>query len=68
MSTYTRYWKISIEHDTNKSTSNEEYDNVFDAAKSLLEKLSDDERLMLFSDYCKHCGSEDPHCQCWNDE
>ncbi len=31
-----------------------------------LSKLSDDERMELFSKYC--CGDKDPTCQCWNDE
>lgn len=42
----------------------------------LMENLSPDERLEVFSDiediYCQHCGWEQPKgsrpCQCWNDE
>lgn len=30
--------------------------------------MSDTERVTLFSDYCLSCGSDDPKCQCWNDE
>lgn len=40
----------------------------FDNAKTLLRELTSDERMELFSDYCKYCGDTDPSCQCWNDE
>ena len=33
-----------------------------------LDKLSDDERYELISEYCKYCGSKDSGCQCWNDD
>lgn len=37
--------------------------------KAILAALSDEERIALFSDYCRECGSSsDPSCQCWNDE
>lgn len=36
--------------------------------KELVAKLSDDDRMDLFGGYCKHCGTDDPRCQCWNDE
>jgi hypothetical protein len=65
---YTRYWKITIEHDTNKDTSTEEYDNVESAANRLVDMLTDEERMDLFHNYCVHCGTDNPGCQCWNDE
>lgn len=39
----------------------------------LLKTLTDEQRLEVFSDFCRHCGCiEDPgslqKCQCWNDE
>ena len=34
----------------------------------ILDSLTDEERLTLFSFYCKHCGCNNPNCQCWNDE
>jgi hypothetical protein len=37
------------------------------AAFAILEDLLDDERRLLFSEYCV-CGSIDIFCQCWNDE
>jgi hypothetical protein len=37
-------------------------------AMHLLDRLSDDERLELFSLYCRSCGVKDPRCQCGNDE
>ena len=40
--------------------------------KSTFRKLTDDDRLEIFSDYCRHCGVYDKdkprRCQCWNDE
>lgn len=30
--------------------------------------LSDDERMEVINLFCKHCGSINPECQCWNDE
>lgn len=36
--------------------------------KGMLDVLSDDERIELFSHYCVHCGSKDIPCYCSNDE
>lgn len=38
-----------------------------------LEELTDEERLEVFSYFCKECGRKQPitkdsSCQCWNDE
>lgn len=32
-----------------------------------LESLTDEERVEIFNKYCKHCGSKNPSCKCWND-
>lgn len=37
-------------------------------AKRIFKELTDEERLDVMSGYCKSCGSENPGCQCWNDE
>lgn len=41
-------------------------------ANFLQASLSMEERLKLFDSltdgYCKHCGIDNPDCQCWNDE
>lgn len=37
-------------------------------ALTALEALDRDQRMAAFSAYCRHCGGEDPMCQCWNDE
>ena len=39
-------------------------------ARGILKDLSDDQRLEVFSGFCKECGCDDPkgRCQCWNDE
>ena len=31
-------------------------------------KLSDQERMEVFSQFCCHCGSDESRCYCWNDE
>jgi len=36
--------------------------------KDQLDLLSDEERFNIFCNYCLHCGSLNPECQCWNDE
>lgn len=30
--------------------------------------MTDDQRIALWRGYCRHCGRNDPGCQCWNDE
>lgn len=39
-----------------------------DKVKDLLKRLTDEERMKLFEDYCTYCGAKDPRCQCWNDQ
>jgi hypothetical protein len=46
--------------DPNKST--------LQSAMKSLKSLTNEERMELWRDYCTHCGSDDPKCQCWNDE
>lgn len=36
--------------------------------KEILDGWTDEERLSLISCYCKHCGSKDTNCKCWNDK
>ena len=36
--------------------------------KRLFKELTDEERLEVMNRYCKSCGSDNPRCQCWNDE
>lgn len=33
-----------------------------------LDSLTDEQRMDIFNKYCKHCGSKDSGCQCWNDD
>jgi hypothetical protein len=33
-----------------------------------LDRLTDKERMEIFSCYCCKCGMPNPKCQCWNDE
>lgn len=36
--------------------------------KTFLDPMKNDDRLEVFVRYCRYCGSEDPGCQCRNDE
>ena len=37
-------------------------------AKRSLVDLTDEQRMEVFSDYCRYCGCDDPTCRCWDDE
>ena len=39
-----------------------------EAALRAVRCLSEGERMELFHNFCLGCGSEEPKCQCWNDE
>jgi hypothetical protein len=52
------YWEEDI-HSGNDS---------FKYILSLLNELTDRERLEVFSNFCTYCGCNDPKCQCWNDD
>ena len=36
--------------------------------KAYLDSLTDEERLEVFSHYCKHCGTKDKPCYCTYDD
>lgn len=36
--------------------------------KEQITLLTDDQRMEIFKDYCRSCGSDDPYCRCWDDE
>lgn len=36
--------------------------------RDALKAMPDYQRLEIFNLFCKHCGSDDPKCSCWNDE
>lgn len=36
--------------------------------EKLLDELTPEERLQVFSKYCQCCGDKNPECQCWNDD
>ena len=46
------------------------YLNINDliTAKRSLVNLTDEQRMEVFSDYCRYCGCDDPTCRCWDDE
>lgn len=33
----------------------------------VLRKLDPNERVWLFSHFCRHCGTENTKCRCWDD-
>jgi hypothetical protein len=37
-------------------------------ATKLLKSMHAEDRMEVFSVFCKFCGSDDPDCVCWNDE
>ena len=38
-----------------------------DALCALL-ALTEEQRTKVLSHFCRSCGTDDPRCQCWNDE
>ena len=32
-----------------------------------IDKLDDESRVDIFDCYCKHCGTKNPSCRCWDD-
>lgn len=59
--------RIGIYNEAIKSMQPAPNENLDKIVTTLLE-LSEDERLDVFSNFCKSCGIDDPRCQCWNDE
>jgi len=43
-------------------------DGIVSFMVSIMDLLTDDQRLKVFSEFCGSCGSTDRSCQCWNDE
>ena len=46
---------------------------IISRMEATISALSDKDREELFENvlpslFCMHCGSKNPHCQCWNDE
>ncbi|MBK8184778.1 MAG: hypothetical protein IPK63_18625 [Candidatus Competibacteraceae bacterium] len=35
---------------------------------ALMQRMTDEERMDVMSEFCRHCGDTNPCCQCWNDE
>ena len=58
--------EIGVEIITNKGNTKVAFDNYFEAAEWLWDKLTDEQRLSL--PRCHSCGSLDTTCQCWNDD
>jgi hypothetical protein len=65
---YERSFYCRVEIDTNKETRRNEYTHSDVAAMAILSGMSDEERMDVFRNFCTHCGSDDPRCQCWSDE
>lgn len=41
---------------------------IREAVATPIDDMGEEQRADLFSHYCTVCGSNDPKCQCWNDE
>lgn len=59
---------ISVKIDTENTQKNLVFNTVFDAIEYLLIECTPDERIDLFSDYCKNCGTDKLPCYCNRDE
>lgn len=59
---------VKVEVDSPNTLTHKPFSNAFEAVKYLLKYCTPEERLELFGDYCKACGTDDPRCQCDNDE
>lgn len=40
----------------------------YTTAVKVLLLLSEEDRVNAMSFFCHHCGTDDPSCQCWNDD
>ena len=60
--------EITVKLDTENTQTNKVFKTVFDAIEYLLIHCTPEERLDLFSDYCKHCGTDKLPCYCNRDE
>ena len=47
---------------------NEYKKSILLKTKDMFSKLTDEQRIEVMGDYCKHCGSHDNTCQCFNDD
>lgn len=59
---------ITVKIDTENTQTNKAFTTIFDAIEYLLGQCTPDERLDLFSDYCKYCGTDKLPCYCNRDE
>ena len=59
---------VKIEFNTPESQTIMNFKNMFDAVEYLLGEFTADERIDLFSDYCKYCGTDKLPCYCNRDE
>jgi hypothetical protein len=60
--------EISVKLDTPNTQTIKNFKTVFDAVEYLLGHCTPDERLDLFSDYCKWCGTDQLPCYCNRDD
>ena len=47
---------------------NEYNKSILLKTKDMFSKLTDEQRMEVMGDYCKHCGRHDNNCQCFNDD
>ena len=59
---------VKIEINTPNTQTLKNFNTAFEAIEYLLEHCTPDERIDLFSDYCKWCGTDKLPCYCNRDE
>lgn len=53
---------------TNGASPSASNNNRRDEIIRLLDCISAEDRIVVFDEYCTHCGDKNSSCQCWNDE
>jgi hypothetical protein len=59
---------VKIEVSSPNKLLHKPFNNAFEAVEYLLIYCTSEERISLFSNYCKGCGTDKLPCHCENDE
>jgi hypothetical protein len=60
--------RVSIIIDTHNTQTIKNFNDINKAIKHLLTLCTEEERLEVFGEYCKWCGTDKLPCHCNNDE
>lgn len=61
-------YNIKVVIRTNEGVKVTRFGDPFMAVQHLVRILSDEQRTNILNGYCRDCGTDNPDCQCWNDE